>query len=69
MHTVEILAEALNAAAGLGYSVRRSETFFAYLTGKQSLFVDCFEGPEGCVVYEELPRARSRGIARHRLPV
>jgi hypothetical protein len=44
----------------LRYSVRRSETFLAYLTGKQSLFNDGFEG-EGRIVYEQMPRARARG--------
>ncbi|TFI57064.1 hypothetical protein E2493_17070 [Sphingomonas parva] len=47
----------LGWSAGVGYSVRRSETFLAYLAGKQSLFNDSFEGEGGCVVYEEVPRA------------
>jgi len=52
-------AATLGWSAGLDWSVRRSETFLAYLTGKQSLFIDGFEG-DGKVVYEELPRAGRR---------
>ncbi len=54
-------AATLGWTAGLAYSVRRSETFLAYLTGKQSLFNDSFEGEEGKIVYEEVPRARTNG--------
>ena len=54
-------AATLGWTAGLAYSVRRSETFLAYLTGKQSLFNDSFEGAEGKILYEEVPRARSKG--------
>jgi prefoldin subunit 5 len=54
-------AATLGWSAGLDWSVRRSETFLAYLTGKQSLFIDTFEGEGGKVVYEELPRAGRRG--------
>jgi hypothetical protein len=53
-------AATMGWSPALRYSVRRSETFLAYLTGKQSLFNDGFEG-DGKVVYEEVPRARSRG--------
>jgi hypothetical protein len=53
-------AATMGWSAGLDYSVTRSETFLAYLTGKQSLFHDRFEGASGCVVYEEMPRARAR---------
>ena len=46
--------------AGLDYSVTRSETFLAYLSGKQSLFHDKFDGASGNVIYEEMPRARAK---------
>ena len=49
-------AATMGWSAGLAHSVSRSETFLAYLTGKQSLFNDSFEGPRGKVIYEELPR-------------
>jgi len=47
---------------GLAYGVRRSETFLAYLTGKQSLYNDSFEGEGGHILYEEVPRARKGGF-------
>lgn len=53
-------AATMGWSAGIGYSVRRSETFLAYLTGKQSLFNDSFSGP-GNVIYEEMPRAGRQG--------
>jgi hypothetical protein len=53
-------AATMGWSPGLRYSVRRSETFLAYLTGKQSLFNDGFEG-DGRIVYEQMPRARSKG--------
>lgn len=53
-------AATLGWTAGLRYSVRRSETFLAYLMGKHSLFNDSFEGTEGKVVYEEVPRAGTK---------
>lgn len=53
-------AATISWSAGLEYSVTRSETFLAYLTGKQSLFHDRFEGSSGEVVYEEMPRARGK---------
>ncbi len=53
-------AATMGWSAGLDYSVTRSETFLAYLTGKQSLFHDRFEGGGGSVVYEEMPRARAK---------
>ncbi|MGZ8343124.1 MAG: hypothetical protein ACXW27_05955 [Allosphingosinicella sp.] len=53
-------AATMGWSAGLDYSVTRSETFLAYLTGKQSLFHDRFEGANGHVIYEEMPRARSK---------
>ena len=53
-------AATMGWSAGLEYSVTRSETFLAYLTGKQSLFHDRFEGESGNVIYEEMPRARAK---------
>ncbi|HEY0132356.1 MAG TPA: hypothetical protein VGB57_13230 [Allosphingosinicella sp.] len=53
-------AATMGWSAGLDYSVTRSETFLAYLTGKQSLFHDRFEGESGQVVYEQMPRARAK---------
>ena len=50
-------AATMGWSAGLEHRVDRSEAFLAFLTGKQSLFVDRFQGPRGMVVYEELPRA------------
>lgn len=52
-------AATIGFSAGAAYSVRRSETFGAYLLGKQDLFNDSFEG-SGVYLYEEMPRARSR---------
>lgn len=48
-------------SAGLRYSVRRSETFLAYLLGKQALYNDTFEGERGKLLYEEMPRSRAKG--------
>jgi hypothetical protein len=53
-------AATMGWSPGLHYSVRRSETFLAYLTGKQSLFNDGFSG-DGKIVYEQMPRAGSKG--------
>jgi hypothetical protein len=53
-------AATMGWSAGLDYSVIRSETFLAYLTGKQSLFHDRFDGDGGEVIYEEMPRSRAR---------
>ena len=50
-------AATMGWSAGLDHRVERSETFLAFLTGKQGLFHDRFEGEGGAVVYEELPRA------------
>ena len=50
-------AATMGWSTGLSHSVRRSETFLAYLTGKQSLFNDSFEGAKGKVISEERPRA------------
>ena len=53
-------AATMGWSAGLEHSVTRSETFLAYLTGKQSLFHDRFDGSNGKVIYEEMPRARAK---------
>jgi hypothetical protein len=53
-------AATMGWSAGLDYSVTRSETFLAYLTGKQSLFHERFEGASGHVIYEQMPRARAK---------
>lgn len=54
-------AATLGFSAGTQYSVRRSETFLAYLRGQQSLFNDGFAGENRFVVYEQFPRTRTRG--------
>jgi hypothetical protein len=55
-------AATMGWSAGLDHQVERSETFLAFLTGKQGLFHDRFEGESGgAVVYEELPRAGAQG--------
>jgi hypothetical protein len=48
-------------STGLRYSVRRSETFLAYLAGKQALYNDSFEGDRGKFLYEEMPGSRAKG--------
>jgi len=47
--------------ANLAYTTRRSDTFGAYLLGKQGLFNDSFDGAEGFYVYEEMPHTLLRG--------
>jgi hypothetical protein len=54
-------AATLGFSAGLAYSVSRSEAFGAYLLGKQDLFNDSFMDGPGCYLYEEVPRAGTRG--------
>jgi cell division protein FtsB len=49
-------------SAGLDHKVDRSEAFLAYLTGRQSLFLDRLEGPRGRIVYEEMPRGAQAGL-------
>jgi hypothetical protein len=49
-------------SAGLEHSVDRSEAFLAFLTGRQSLFLDRLDGPRGKVVYEEMPRGGQSGL-------
>lgn len=53
-------AATMGWSANLAWSVRRSETFHAYRRGKQSLFNDSFDGPDGQVVYEQMPRAGAK---------
>lgn len=54
-------AATLGFSAGLAYFVSRSEAFGAYLLGKQELFNDSFRDGPGCYLYEEVPRAGTRG--------
>ena len=54
-------AATMGWSGGLDHRVDRSETFLAFLTGKQSLFNDRFDGPSGMIVYEELPRGGAPG--------
>jgi hypothetical protein len=51
----------LGWTAGLAYSVRRSETFLAYFLGQQSLFNDSFDGEDGRIIYEQVPRGSPAG--------
>ncbi|MEO7827126.1 MAG: hypothetical protein ABIR60_08305, partial [Allosphingosinicella sp.] len=46
-------------SGGLEHRIDRSEAFLAFLTGKQSLFHDRFDGA-GVVIYEELPNGGTR---------
>ena len=56
-------AATLGFSANLGYRTTRSETFAAYLLGREALLNDRFEGGPGCFVYEALPsRQRHAGI-------
>lgn len=55
-------AATMGWTSGVHYSVMRSETFLAYLAGKQSLFNDSFAGAGGKIIYEEMPRARKSGM-------
>ena len=47
--------------ANLAYTTRRSDTFGAYLLGKQGLLNDSFGGASGFYVYEEMPHTLVRG--------
>jgi uncharacterized protein (AIM24 family) len=53
-------AATLGFSANLDYRTTRSETFVAYLLGREALLNDLFEGAPGCFVHETLPRARHR---------
>ncbi|MEO6078204.1 MAG: hypothetical protein ABIQ86_00265 [Steroidobacteraceae bacterium] len=48
-------AATMGFSANLAYSATRTETFVAYLMGKQELFNDRFSGGPGFYVYEEMP--------------
>lgn len=52
--------------ANVAYTTRRSDTFGAYLMGKQGLFADHFGGREGFYVYEEMPHTLARAGSRSR---
>ena len=47
--------------ANLAYTTRRSDTFGAYLLGKQGLLNDSFDGADGFYVYEEMPHTQVKG--------
>jgi hypothetical protein len=47
-------------SAGVGYGVRRCETFMAYLRGEQALFNDTLRGGRGYYIYEEMPAPEHR---------
>jgi hypothetical protein len=47
-------------SAGVGYGVRRCETFMAYLRGEQALFNDTLSGGKGYYIYEEMPAPEHR---------
>lgn len=53
-------AAMIGFSANLGYSSRRSETFFGYWRGKQPLFNDSFSGTSGKFLYQEMPHAGGR---------
>lgn len=56
-------AATLGFSANLGYRTTRSETFAAYLLGREALLNDRFEGAPGCFLYEVLPgRSRPVGV-------
>ena len=56
-------AATIGFSAGLTYAVSRTETFGAYLLGKQALFNDSFESDVGSYLYEEMPlEARQSGM-------
>jgi hypothetical protein len=56
----------LGFSANVGYSTIRSEPFVPYLTSKQALFHDRFEGNSGIFVYQETPRIEMRQSAASR---
>ncbi|MCP5471044.1 MAG: hypothetical protein H7A18_03025 [Sinobacteraceae bacterium] len=51
-------AATLGFSANLDYRNTRSETFIAYLLGRDALLNDLFSGAPGCFVYEAVPRLR-----------
>jgi hypothetical protein len=57
-------AATMGFSANLAYSATRTETFVAYLLGKQELFNDQFSGGPGFYVYEEMPHfGKKSGVA------
>ena len=53
-------AATLGFSANLEYRNTRSETFVAYLLGRDALLNDTFAGTPGCFVYEAMPHGRRR---------
>lgn len=53
-------AATLGFSAGLAYGVSRTETFGAYLFGRQALFNDSFQSADGAHLHEEMPLSRRR---------
>ncbi|MBW3558586.1 MAG: hypothetical protein KY449_02285 [Proteobacteria bacterium] len=54
-------AATIGFSAGLAYAVSRSETFGAYLLGKQALFNDSFQSAAGFYLQEEMPMEMRKG--------
>ncbi len=54
-------------SADLAYSVTRTETFWPYFLGRESLLKDRVIGGEGMLMVEEAPMAGRRGGVRHGL--
>jgi hypothetical protein len=54
-------AATIGFSAGSAYAVSRSETFGAYLLGRQALFNDSFRSDAGVYLYEEMPMAAGKG--------
>ena len=48
-------ASTIGFSANLAYSTRRTETFGAYMLGKQELLNDSFSGTDGFFIFEEVP--------------
>lgn len=56
-------AATIGFSAGLAYGVSRTETFGAYLFGRQALFNDSFQSDAGFHLHEEMPlEARKGGL-------
>lgn len=53
-------AATIGFSANIQYSTTRCETFFPYLTAKQELLKDGFDGESGYYIYEEMPNLESR---------
>lgn len=54
-------AATLGFSANAQYGTVRAEPFMSYLKGEQSLFQDCFAGPNTYYLYEETPRYLKNG--------